>query len=312
MSEELFVGIDVSGERLDVHVLPDSRAFAVDNNDEGAEAVCKKLGGEVTLVVLEATGGLERVVLAHLRASGISAVAANPGRVRQYARAAGVMAKTDRVDAEVLARFARDIRPEMRPGRSPQEQVLQELVARRRQLMKMRTAELSRLKRAADARVVEDIKSSVEFLDGRIKTLDERIDDEIDNDPGWKKTDELLRSVPGVGEQTSRMLIAALPEIGTLTAKEAASLAGLAPFARDSGRMKGRRMIRGGRWSVRNALYMAALVGIRYNEDIRTFYQRLRSNGKSGKVALTACMRKLLVTLNAVVARGTKWTPKNA
>ena len=313
MSEEIFVGIDVSGERLDVCMLPEGKAVAFDNSDEGARALCESLSQRaVSLVALEATGGLERVALAALRAAGIPAVAANPRRVRQYAQAAGIMAKTDKVDARVLARFARDIRPESRPGPSPQEQVIRELAARRRQLMRMRVAELNRRKRAGDARVVEDIELSLAFLDERIKMLDDKIDEEIGNDPKWKEIDELLKSVPAVGEKTSRMLIASLPEIGSLTHKEAASLAGLAPFAHDSGKLKGKRMIRGGRWSVRNALYMATLVGITHNEDIRKFYRRLKNNGKPGKVALTACMRKLLITLNAVVARGTKWTPKNA
>jgi len=313
MKREVFVGIDVSGKRLDVCVLPDGVELSFDNNDEGVGSLGREIAKrKATLVVLEATGGLERLVFAHLVAEGIPVVVANPRRVRQYAQAAGVMAKTDSVDARVLARFARDIRPERRPGRSPQEEVLRELMARRGQLMRMRVAEINRLKRAADTGVVEDIESSLESLDRRITALDKRIDDEIGKDPMWKDTDDLLRSVPGVGEKTSRMLIAALPEIGRLSGKEAASLAGLAPFAHDSGKMKGRRMIRGGRSSVRRALYMSALVASRHNEDIRVFYQRLRDNGKSGKVALTACMRKLLITLNAVVARGTKWVPKNA
>ena len=266
----------------------------------------------VTLVVLEATGGLERVASASLRAAEIATVVANPRRVRQYARAAGVMAKTDRVDALVLARFARDMRPESRPARSPQDEALRELVARRHQLVKMKTAETNRLTRAAEAAVVRDIESSLEFLQERIEAIEEAIDDLIKDDPSYKETDELLRSVPGVGEKTSRMLMAALPEIGSLTRREVASLAGLAPFANDSGKMRGARMISGGRSAVRRALYMAALVGIRYNEDIRVFYNRLRDKGKSGKVALTACMRKLLVILNDVVARGSKWVPKNA
>lgn len=313
MSGEVFVGIDVSKERLDVCVLPDSEKAAFENNDEGAEALAGKLAGRgVTLVVLEATGGLERLVVAHLVSKGLAVAVANPRRVRQYAQAAGILAKTDTLDAHVLARFAADIRPERRPGRSPQEELMKELLARRGQLMRMRVAEMNRMTRMTDKGIIAGIKSAVKFLDRQIAQVDERIDDEVNRNPTWKQTDDLLQSVCGVGKKTSRMVMAAMPEVGTLSEKEAASLAGLAPFANDSGKMRGKRMIRGGRASVRRALYMATLVAIVHNEDIRTFYHRLRGAGKSGKVAVTACMRKLLITLNAVVARGSKWEPRRA
>jgi len=313
MSEQVFVGIDVSKDRLDVCVLPDAEKAAFENNDEGAEALGSKLAERgATLVVLEATGGLERLVVAHLVAKGLAVVVANPRRVRQYAQAAGILAKTDTLDAHVLACFAQDIRPERRPGRSPQEELMKELMARRNQLMRMRVAEMNRMTRMTDKGIIADIKAAVRFLDRQIAKVDERIDDEVNSNPTWKQTDDLLQSVPGVGKKTSRMVMAALPEIGTLSEKEAASLAGLAPFANDSGKMRGKRMISGGRVSVRRALYMATLVAIVHNEDIRTFYRRLRGAGKSGKVAVTASMRKLLITLNAVVARGSKWEPKRA
>jgi len=313
MSGEVFAGVDVSKDRLDVCVLPDGQRGAFDNSDEGAEALAEELAGRgVTLVVLEATGGLERLAVGHLFAKGVAVTVANPRRVRQYAQAAGILAKTDTLDAHVLARFAQDIRPERRPGRSPQEELLKELLARRSQLMRMRVAETNRQMRMLDKGVIASIKSTVRFLDRQIAAVDERIDDEVDGNPTWKQTDDLLQSVPGVGKKTSRMVMAALPEIGTLSEKEAASLAGLAPFANESGKMRGKRMIRGGRASVRNALYMATLVAIVHNKDIRTFYRRLRDAGKSGKVAVTASMRKLLITLNAVVARGSKWQPRNA
>lgn len=313
MGKEVFVGIDVSKDRLDVCVLPDGEKAAFDNSDEGAEALAEELAGRgVTLVVLEATGGLERLVVGHLAGKGVAATVANPRRVRQYAQAAGVLAKTDTLDAQVLARFAADIRPERRPGRSPQEELMRELVARRSQLMRMRVAEINRQTRMTDKGIIRDIKSAVKFLDKQIAHVDKRIDDEVNSNPTWKETDELLQSVPGVGAKTSRTLMAALPEIGTLSEKEAASLAGLAPFANESGKMRGKRMISGGRAGVRNALYMATLVAIVHNEDIRTFYRRLRDAGKSGKVAVTASMRKLLITLNAVVARRSKWEPKRA
>jgi len=313
MKREVFVGIDVSGERLDVCVLPEGVEESFDNNDEGVGSLGREIAKrKAALVVLEATGGLERLVVAHLAAEGIAVVVANPRRVRQYAQAAGVLAKTDKVDARVLALFGRDMKPEPRALRSEQEEAIRALVARRSQLMGMRVAETNRLRRADNRKVASSIKAVLKTFERQISAVDAEIDDAIKGSPVWRVADELLRSVPGVGEKTSRMLIAALPEIGRLTSKEAASLAGLAPFAHDSGKMKGRRMIRGGRSSVRRALYMSALVASRHNEDIRVFYQRLRGNGKSGKVALTACMRKLLITLNAVVARGTKWVPKNA
>lgn len=313
MSNEVFVGIDVSLDRLDVHVLPEKASFSFQRDPQGIEALAQQLVERgTTLVVLEATGGLERLVVAHLAAKGLAVAVVNPRRVRQYAQAKGILAKTDALDAAVLARFGEDIRPEKRPARSPQEELIRELVARRRQLMEMRVAEMNRMSRMTDKGVIRDIKSAVKFLDRQIARIDKRLDDQISQDPTWKQTDDLIQSVRGVGKKTSRMLMAAMPEIGKLSEKQAGSLAGLAPFAHDSGKMRGKRMIRGGRAGVRSALYMATLVAIVHNDDIRKYYQRLRGSGKGGKVAVIAAMRKLLITINAVVARGTKWVPKTA
>ena len=313
MSEEIFVGIDVSKETLDVRLLGGDLSLSLENTRDGLKELARVLSPrKAARVIMEATGGLERRAAAYLVDAGLDVVVVNPRQVRQYAQAKGILAKTDKVDARVLALFGRDIKPEARALRSAQEEAIRALVARRNQLMGMRVAETNRLGRADNRKVASSIKAVLKTFERQISAVDAEIDDAIKGSPVWRVADDLLRSVPGVGEKTSRMLIAALPEIGRLSAKEAASLAGLAPFARDSGKMKGRRMIRGGRSSVRRALYMSALVASRHNEDIRVFYQRLRDNGKSGKVALTACMRKLLITLNAVVARGTKWVPKNA
>jgi len=313
VSKKVFVGIDVSKGSLDVHVCPGGTSCAFENSAEGVKALAGELAGcEVVQVVVEATGGLERRVAAYLCDAGLAVVVVNPCQVRRYAQAVGILAKTDRVDARVLAHFGRDIRPEPRPLRTDDEEAIRTLVARREQLMKMRVAEINRLDRADNRKVVSSITAVLKVLDGQIAAVESDIDDTIKGSPIWRVADDLMRSVPGVGEKTSRAMLASMPEIGSLTNKEAGSLAGLAPFAKDSGKMRGRRMIQGGRPGVRRALYMATLVAIQYNPDIRRFYERLRAAGKPGKVAVTACMRKLLITLNAVVARGTKWTPKNA
>lgn len=313
MKEEVFVGIDVSKDRLDVHVLPEGQQLAFDNSREGIKALAEGLAGRgPTQVIMEATGGLERRVAAYLSQSGPEVVVVNPRQVRQYAGAKGILAKTDSVDARVLALFGKQLRPEARPLRTDQQEAIRALVARRDQLMRMRVAEMNRLGRTGNRKVVCSIRSVIKTLERQIAAVDNQIDDAIKGSPIWRATEDLLQSVPGVGKKTSQALLAGLPEIGTLSEKEAASLAGLAPFANDSGKFRGKRMIKGGRASVRRALYMPTLVAIQHNRDIREFYERLRETGKSGKVAVTACMRKLLITLNAVVARGTKWTPKNA
>ncbi|MCD6248953.1 MAG: IS110 family transposase [candidate division Zixibacteria bacterium] len=313
MSKKVFVGIDVSKGTLDVHVCPGGTSCAFENSAEGVKALAKELAGcKVAQVIVEATGGLERRVAAHLVDAGFEVVVVNPRQVRRYAQARGILAKTDKVDAQVLAQFGRDIRPKVRPLRTDDQEAVRTLVARREQLMKMRVAEINRLNRTDNPKVVSSITVVLEVLNSQIAAVDSDLDEKIKASPVWRVTDDLMQSVVGVGQKTSMGLLASMPEIGSLTNKEAGSLAGLAPFAKDSGKMRGRRMIQAGRPGVRRALYMATLVAIQHNPDIKKFNKRLRAAGKPGKVAVTACMRKLLITLNAVVARGTKWTPKNA
>jgi transposase len=313
VSDDVFVGVDVSKDRLEVHVLGEDGASGFQNSQKGFKALAKKLGERKDLrLILEATGGLEKRAAAYLVEEGFDVAVVNPRQVRQYAKAKGILAKTDKVDARVLALFGRDIRPQRRALRSAQEEAIRALVARRNQLVNMHTSEVNRLDRTDSARVAKSIRVVLRTIEKEIKAVEKQIDDNIKGSGVWRVKDDLIQSVAGVGKTTSRALLAGMPEIGRLEQKEAGSLAGLAPFANDSGKLKGRRMIRGGRSQVRKALYMAALSAIQHNPDIKEFYQRLRANGKPGKVALTACMRKLLVTINAVVARGTKWTPKKA
>ncbi|MHC4713681.1 MAG: IS110 family RNA-guided transposase [Planctomycetota bacterium] len=313
MSNDIFVGVDVSKDRLEVHVLGEDEASGFENSQKGFKALARKLGDNKDLrLILEATGGLERRATAYLVERGLDVVVVNPRQVRQYAKAKGILAKTDKVDARVLALFGRDIRPERRPLRSRQEEAIRALVARRNQLVEMRTSEINRLDRSESPKVVKSLKVVLRTLEKQIAAVEKEIDDNIKGSGVWRVKDDLIQSVAGVGKTTSRALLAGMPELGRLKDKQLGSLAGLAPFANDSGKLKGRRMIRGGRSQVRKALYMSALSAIQHNPDIKQFYQRLRANGKPGKVALTACMRKLLITINAVVARGTKWTPKKA
>lgn len=310
---EVFVGVDVSKQRLDVHTLGEDLSESFENSPEGAgEPAGELLGMPVRLVVIEATGGLERLPARRLQEAGLPVAVANPRRVRQFAGAAGILAKTDALDARVLALFAREIRPRVRPLCPRERETIRALSTRREQLVRLRTAEVNRRDRQESAAVRESIDAVLRVLDEQIAAVEEKLDEAVEESPSAREADRLLRSVPGVSKTTSRALLAALPEIGSLSGKEAASLAGLAPYARDSGTLRGRRMISGGRSAVRRALYMPTLVARNHNPDIKNFYDRLEDAGKPGKVAITACMRKLLVTLNAVVKRGTEWTPDYA
>jgi transposase len=300
-------GIDVSGERLDVHQLPEGRDSSALRTPEECRLLARRLRQEeVGLVVLEATGGLEVMLAAELALAGVPVAVVNPRQVRDFARACGVLAKTDRLDACVLARFARDVNPTPRPIPDEQQRELAELVDRRRQLIDARTAETSRLARVCSASVRKSLEAALGFLQGQIDALDKDLAGRIKSSPVWREKDELYRSVPGVGPATSHLLIADLPELGRVGPRQIAALVGVAPFNHDSGSMRGRRAIRGGRKSVRNALYMAALSASRYNPVIKAHFQRLRQR-MPFKAALTACMRKLLCILNAIAARNTPW-----
>lgn len=306
--EECFVGIDVAKDQLDVYLLPDGEALEVANDASGIASLVEQLTRwQPTLIVLEATGRYETHVVVELAAAGLPVVVVNPRQARNFARAIGILAKTDRIDATVLARFARDLRPPIRPLPSEKQRLLQELVARRGQLITMRGAENNRLKQTRSKDVKRSVQKMLKLLQQQLDQLEKQLREAIQNSECLKAKDELLQSVPSVGSVVSQTLLIELPELGQLNRRQIASLVGVAPLNRDSGKMRGKRMICGGRAAVRAALYMAALVGSRCNPIIRNFYRRLRDAGKPAKVALTACMRKLLTILNTMVANNTPW-----
>lgn len=302
-----FVGIDVSKLWLDVHVRPDGarRRLA---NDEAGVAACVALAAESepALVALEPSGGLERPLLAELAAAELPAALVNPRRVREFARAAGLLAKTDALDAAVLAHFAEALRPEPRALPDAASAALRELVARRRQLRALLVAEGNRLA-AAGAALRARIERHIDWLKRELASLEAELERAVRDNPPWRARAALLRSVPGVGPQLTLTLLAELPELGRLDRRRLAALVGLAPFNRDSGQWRGRRSIWGGRARIRAVLYMAALVAARCNPVISACYRRLLDRGKPKKVALVACMRKLLTILNAIVRDNTPW-----
>jgi transposase len=305
---QIFIGIDVSKDRLDVCVRPGGEAFAVARDGAGVAALIERLRGlAAELIVLEATGGFEQVVAAGLAGGGLPVVVVNPRQIRDFARALGRLAKTDRIDAEVIALFAERVRPELRPLPDAQARELDALVTRRRQVIEMIVAEGNRARRLEIRRLKKRIDRHLEVLQKELTEIERELDDTIRNSPIWRESEDLMTSVPGIGNTTARTLLAELPELGTLDRRQIAALAGLAPFNRDSGAFRGRRMVGGGRPSVRAALYMAALVAARRNPVIAAFYQRLLASGKAKKAALVACMRKLLTILNAILRDRTPW-----
>jgi len=308
-SKELFVGIDVSKATLDVALLPSSESWSVPNTESGIADIITRLrqAGTPTLVLMEATGGLERQALARIADAGLPAMAINPRNVRDFARSMGMLAKTDAIDAAVLALFADRIRPAWRPLPDEDTQALEALIVRRRQVVDMIAAEKNRLAATPSRRVKKEIVSHVKWLERQLHITDFDIDQAVKTSPAWKEKADLLTSVPGVGRVTAITLLTQLPELGTLGRKQIAALVGVAPFNRDSGTLRGRRAIYGGRASVRAVLYMSALTAARFNPTIRAFYARLRAAGKLPKVALVACMRKLLTALNAILSRRVPW-----
>ena len=302
-----FVGVDVSKGRLDVAVRPSGESASFSNDELGIKPLVNRLGEiQPTLIVLEATGGIERQLVRALVSAELPVVVVNPRQVRDFAKASGQLAKTDAIDAMVLARFAEAIRPTVRP--LPDESLLElrALIARRRQLTEMIVAERNRLT-AASKSVRKRINTHIRWLEAELGRAEKDLDQSIRQSPIWKENEDLLRSVPGIGPVISRTLLAELPELGQLNRKQIAALVGIAPLNRDSGTLRGRRTIWGGRATVRAALYMAALVASRRNAVIRDFYKRLRNTGKAPKVALVACMRKLLTILNAMIKHRTCW-----
>jgi transposase len=308
-----FVGIDVSKARLDGSCRPDGTAFSEPNDPAGIAAVVARLKAlNPGRIVLEATGGLEGPLAAALVVAGLPAVIVNPRQVRDFARAAGRWAKTDRIDAEVLAHFAEAIRPEVRPLPDEQGRQLEALIVRRRQLIEMRAAETNRLGSTTSHVIRRDLEAHIRYLGRQIVELDKGLEGLIEASPVWKAKDDLLRGVPGIGKVVSRTILASLPELGRLSNKQISALVGVAPVARDSGALHGRRCIAGGRGTVRAILYMAALTAKRYNPVLKAFYDRLIAAGKATKVALTAVMRKLLTIINAMVRRNQRWDPSLA
>lgn len=303
---EPFVGIDVAKDRLDLHIRPKGESFTVARDGEGLEQLVERLRVLApALVVMEATGGYETVVASTLAAAHLPLAVVNPRQIRDFARATGKLAKTDRLDAASIAHFAEAIRPPVRPIADPQAQALGELVARRRQVIEMMVAERNRRRRATQRRVLRAIDRHLELLQSELSDLEGDIDGAIRNTPAWQADADLLASVPGIGPATLRTLIAELPELGALDRRKIAALVGVAPINRDSGTRRGRRTIAGGR----AALFMAALVASRANPVIAAHYKKLRAAGKTGKQALTACIRKLIVILNAILRDRKPWKP---
>jgi transposase len=310
----LFAGVDVSKDRLDVCLRwseleshHKEEAFFVAYDDNGIDALLSRLLQQRTvLVVLEATGGFERTVVGALAAQGLPVVVVNPRQVRDFARATGTLAKTDRIDAAILARFAEAVRPAPKPLPDREIRALQAIVARRRQLLGMIAAENNRLSSAPKA-VAKRIKAHIRWLEKELSRTEGDLEATIESSPALGENEALLRSVPGVGPVLARTLLAGVPELGRLTHKGVAALVGVAPLNRDSGTLRGHRSVWGGRAEVRAVLYMGALVAARRNPVVKQFYERLLAAGKPKKVALVACMRKLLSILNAVLKHRTPW-----
>ena len=307
-----FVGIDVSKNSLDVHVLPEAVPLSYRYETKPMKALIKKLKTYTPeLVVLEATGGYEITIGMALADAGLPVAIVNPRQVRDYARALGILAKTDKIDAYVIARFAQDVKPEARGQLTFKELELKSLVARRQQLVEMLSAETCRLSRTTVPQVKNGIQKVIRVLEAQIKAIDDDLDNEIRKNPTWNQKLEVITSFTGVGDHTANTLLFGLPELGNLNRQEIAALVGVAPFNRDSGMLRGKRTISGGRANIRKALHMPTLsAATRWNKDLMVFYQRLIARGKKHKVALTACMRKLLITLNAMVKNNEPYNPK--
>ncbi len=305
---DVFAGIDISKERLDVHVLPSGEAFGVVHDAEGLAWLCERLSALVPVTVaLEATGGFETVAAGALAASGLPVVVVNPAQVRAFAKALGQRAKTDPIDALVIARFAEAARPEVRPLPDAAQRLLSDLVARRRQILQMLGAERQRLGRTAEPRLKKSLGRLIRALEKELVEIDGEIDQAVRASPVWRRKEALLQSVPGVGPITARTLLAEMPELGSLDRRQAAALAGLAPFTRQSGQWRGKSFIGGGRTAVRTALFMAALSAARFNPALKAFHRRLIDAGKPKMVALIAVARKLLILLNAVLRDQKPW-----
>jgi transposase len=312
MTSPVFVGVDVAKDTLDVAVRPSGDGWSALNDETGIAALVARLGPlGPALIVCEATGGFERAAIAALAAAGLPVVVANPRQVRDFARATGQLAKTDQLDAGVLALFAERVRPTPRSLPDDAAQLLDAVLTRRRQLLEMLTAEKNRLGFAPKP-LHRGIQAHIRWLERQLDDVTKELAAIIEASPVWRAKDDLLQSVPGVGPIVSYTLLGELPELGTLSHKQIAALAGVAPLARDSGTLRGKRMVWGGRASVRTALFMAAMCGRRWNPALKVFYDRLIAAGKPKKVALIACARKLLTILNAMMRNHTHWLSRAA
>ena len=310
MNEQQWVGIDVCQKYLDVYIRPMAKLFPVTNDDSGIQKLIKVLREiQPELIVLEATGGMERNAAVTLTQVGFAVAVINPRQVRDFAKATGQIAKTDALDARILAHFAEAIRPQVREMSDESARQLQELVQRRRQISQMITAEKNRL-RGKTGLVQSDINEHIDWLEKKLQEIEAQIQQAIALNRDWQEKVELLKTVPGVGQVVATTLVASLPELGELSHKPLSYLVGVAPLNRDSGKSRGKRRIWGGRANVRRVLYMATLVAVRFNPVMKDFYQRLLDRGKLKKVALTASMHKLLILLNAMVKKGQNWQPQ--
>jgi len=306
-AEAVYVGIDISKSSVDVDSYPAAQPACFTNDEAGRVAAASFLRGlQPALIVVEATGGLEAPLVGQLATAGLSVAVINPRQARDFAKAIGVLAKTDRVDAQILARFGQAVKPPVRPLKPEETLALEAVLTRRRQIIEMITAESNRLPSAAP-RIAKQIRQHITWLEKRLSEANQDLDGMLRQSPIWQHKAQLMTSVPGVGRVTAATLLAELPELGALPRREISALVGVCPYSRDSGKYRGRRTIWGGRAAVRAALYMAAVVASRYNPVIRAFYQKLVAAGKLKKVALVACMRKLLVILNAMLKHDTPW-----
>jgi transposase len=305
---EIFIGIDVSKDKLDTAVRPTNEFMSFSNNEDGISCLVDFVESfSPSLVVIEATGGLETAAVGMLAAKGLPVVVINPRQVRDFAKATGKLAKTDVIDAHLIARFGEAVRPELRPLKDQEAQKLAALITRRRQIIEMITAEKNRLTTAPQW-TRKDIQTNIAWLQKCLKKVDNDLQNLLKKSPVWREKDKILQSAPGVGPVLSMTLLSSLPELGTLNRKEIAALVGVAPLNRDSGLFRGKRMVWGGRASIRSVLYMSATCAMRFNPAIKKFYDRLRLAGKIHKVAIIACMRKLLVILNSMIKNRTCWS----
>lgn len=312
MMDQVVVGIDVSKDKLDVCLLPGGELFVVSRNAAGLSELTERLKGlSVGVIAIEATGGFETVVAASLASSGLPVAVVNPAQIRHFAQALGKRAKTDPIDAFVIARFAEAARPQVRPLDDEATQLLSALITRRRQIIDMIVAETHRERSVTDKSLRKSIAQLKMALKRALSDIDTEIDDQIRSSPLWKAKEDLLSSVPGVGPITARTLIADLPELGRLSPKQIAALAGLAPYTRQSGKWRGRAFTSGGRSSVRGVLFLAAMAACRYNSVLKAFRTRLLDAGKPPKVAIIAMARKLLTILNAMIRENQPWQPQN-